>query len=170
MVGNKSHKFNSINDQDKENTSPETHHRRNYPGDTSLSVEECNFLHRPSIRKTLATSQTQSPGDSISSSNRSGRNSEQHVIDFKSGSLNTNVSAEESDFLELVGNKRLKVSKQKPVSEPQGSLCSPKSDQVLCKDCGQELTAKCLLRSCAGDQTRKKTAAAARAQENCHEQ
>ena len=70
-----------------------------------------------------------------------------------------------------VGNKRLKVSKQKPVSEPKGgSRKKLQSDQVLCKDCGQELTAKCLLKSCAGDQTRKRSAAAARAQENCHEQ
>ena len=72
-------------------------------------------------------------------------------------------------------NKRLKVAKQKPVSEPKGGSLlrkklQAKSDQVLCKDCGQELTAKCLLKSCAGDQTSKRSAAAGRAQENCHEQ
>ena len=72
-----------------------------------------------------------------------------------------------------VGNKRRNITNQKPVSEPKSrKKLQAKSDQVLCKDCGQELTTKCLLKSCAGagDQTRKKSAAAAKAQENCHEQ
>ena len=54
MVGNQSHKFNSMNDQDKENISP---------------------------------------GDFIPSSNRSGLNSE---------SLNTSVTAEDSNILEKI--------------------------------------------------------------------
>ena len=70
-----------------------------------------------------------------------------------------------------MGNKRRKITNQKPVSEPKSrKKLQAKSDQVLCKDCGQELTTKCLLKSCAGDQTSKKSAVAARAQENCHEQ
>ena len=58
---------------------------------------QTSCVRLPVIRKNLTT-QTRSPGDSIPSINRSGRNSEQQVIDLTQDGLNTSVSVEASSL------------------------------------------------------------------------
>ena len=69
-------------------------------GKQTKETPQPSCVHLPVIKKNLATSQTRSSGDSFPSLNRSGRNTEKHVIDLTHDGLNTSVSVEESDFLE----------------------------------------------------------------------